>query len=357
MRSIVQQIQGVNVAEKKFPFLINFQQYRYPPKISLEQASSQATAVYKSSLMNGKSIIDMTGGMGIDTYYFSLLFENTTYLEPNIDLFNISKYNFEVLKANNIDAQSITCETYLDKKTQLFDWVYIDPSRRISGNRKTSIHNYEPNIVTLKDDLLKTGKNVMIKMSPMQDISECIKVLGNVSHVWIVSNNNEVKELLIQIGQEACDNPKLTVKDVGNKYNFEVSTDIKSRRVEIENGPVKKYIYQPYSSIVKAELQNSLAAANKLYKIHNNTQLFTSDILKKKYLGRIFEVEILTTPNRKLISTHLRENKANIITKNFPLSPKELAKKLKLKDGGSDYLLAFTDFNEKKRVAICNRIQ
>jgi len=154
MKSIVQQIQGQKVAAKKFPFLLKCNHYIYPPKVSLEQASSQQTANFKADLMEGDTFVDLTGGMGIDSFLLGNKFKECVYLEPNEQLFRSTIHNFEQLGYGQCVGENMTAEQFLSTNRKVFDWAYIDPSRRIEGNRKTSIDNYEPNIVSLKDQLL-----------------------------------------------------------------------------------------------------------------------------------------------------------------------------------------------------------
>jgi len=323
MRSVVQQIQGQKVAIKKYPFLLDYVQYIYPPKVSLEQASSQQTADYKADMISGGSFVDLTGGMGIDSFLLGRKFKECLYLEPNKKLFSTTMHNFEQLGYHQCKGQNITAEEFLNTNSQVFDWVYIDPSRRVDGNRKTSIENYEPNIVSLKDQLLATGKHVMIKLSPMQDISECISVLEYVEKVWIISIKNDVKELLLKLGKEKNDNPEIVAVDLAiDKMEF--CANYQDRITEIDWSLTKKYIYQPASALVKSELHNKYAKSLDLDKLHPNTQLYTSD--------------------------------ANVITKNYPMSSAQLVTKLKIKNGGDDYLLAFTDMENRKLIVICNRV-
>ena len=202
MKIIAQQIQGHKIAKKKFPFLLKVDQYIYPKKESLEQASSERTAHFKPKLIKGKSFVDLTGGMGIDTNLLGKSFESCTYIEPDRDLHDSTKWNFAQMGFDQCETFNERCEEFLESNTKRFDWAYIDPSRRIDGNRKTSIANYEPNIIVLKPKLLDVSDNVMVKLSPMQDISEGIRELQNVHKVWVVSVRNEVKELLLHLKPE-----------------------------------------------------------------------------------------------------------------------------------------------------------
>ena len=356
MKFLVRQIQGKKVATTKFPFLLDHKIFIYPPKVSLEQASSERIANYKADIIEGKSFVDLTGGMGIDSYLLGRKFQECHYVEPNKDLFESTTKNFTTLGYNQCTCTNNTAEEFLKTNKIQFDWVYIDPSRRIEGNRKTSITNYEPNIVALKDQLLSAGKNVMIKLSPMQDISECILVLEQIEFVWVISIKNDVKELLLQLGINKNNNPQINVIDL-DKQSSSYQAKYLERVVTTESSTTKKYIYQPAAALVKSELHNRNADSLGLQKLHPNTQLYTSDNLVQSYFGRVFEVRAVISSNRKELRKHLPNMKANVIAKNYPLNPQELISKLKIKEGGEDYLIAFTDVSSKKVLTVCDRLK
>lgn len=356
MKTIVQQIQGRKIAKKKFPFLLPIDQYRYPKKESLEQASSEITALYKSKLLSGKSFVDLTGGMGIDTYLLGRHFDSCVYLEPNKNLFSNTTFNFRQLAFTQCTPQNTTCEEFLDTNNDHFDWAYIDPSRRIEGSRKTSIHNYEPNLVELQHKIGAIADNIMVKLSPMQDISECLSTLENIHEIWVISIKNEVKELLLHIKKGAAPSPKINAVDIHNDNVQNLTSPFADRIITTSFGPIKTYLYQPSSAIVKAELQNIYGNQLGLQKLNVNTHLFTSDEKIEDYQGRVFVVKDKISLNKKDLKKVLPQMKANVITKNFPLSASDLIRKYKLKDGGSEYLIAFTDFEGNKVCLHCHRI-
>jgi 16S rRNA G966 N2-methylase RsmD len=356
MKFLVQQIQGKRIAVSKFPFLLDHKTFIYPPKVSLEQASSEKIAIFKADLIEGETFADLTGGMGIDCYLLGRKFQDCQYIEPNKELFQSTIHNFKILNYNHCKGINSTAEQFLKNNKNQYDWIYVDPSRRIGGNRKISIINYEPNIVALKDQLLAASKKVMIKLSPMQDISECISVLEHVEKVWVISIKNDVKELLLQLGNQRNSNPKIIVVDL-DKQISNYAAQYLDRAINIEYSITKKYIYQPSASLVKSELHNRNAKSLGLQKLHPNTQIYTSDRLVESYFGRVFEVQAILSSNKKELKKHLPGMKANVIAKNYPLSPQQLISKLKLKEGGEDYLLAFTDATGKKILTVCNRLK
>jgi len=357
MREIVQQIQGMQVAQRKFPFLLKVSQFKYPTKTSLEQASSELTALFKASLMNGDTMVDLTGGMGIDTYLLGRKFKKCAYVEPNAQLFKNNLHNFAQLNFGHCHMHHMSCETFLETNTEHYDWAYIDPSRRIEGSRKTSITSYVPNIVDLQDQINQIADHVMIKLSPMQDISECIELLKNVHTIWVLSVKNEVKELLLHCAtQDVPHSPTIKAIDLaGNQVQrFECKFDLRHYKATV--GIPQLYLYQPNAAIIKAELQNRYAAQLGLLKLHENTQLYTSSVHIPDYMGRVFKVRAYISLQKKELRRALPNLKANIITKNFPWSPEEIRKKYKIEHGGNDYLIGFTNDQGKKMIAICDRL-
>ena len=356
MKTIVRQIQGRKVAKKKFPFLLPVEQYRYPKKESLEQASSETTALFKSKLIKGKSFVDLTGGMGIDTFLLGRSFDSCVYIEPNEQLYSTTSQNFEHLGYFQCKTLNTSCEDFLESNTDHFDWAYIDPSRRIDGSRKTSIHNYEPNLVELQQKIGAIADNILVKLSPMQDISECLNTLNNIHEIWVISIKNEVKELLLHMKVGADTSPRITAVDINSNGEQTYSSLFADRISDIALSPIKNYLYQPSSAIVKAELQNVHSVHLNLEKLNTNTQLYTSDELKEAYQGRVFSVIEQLSLNKKDLKKALPQMKANVITKNFPLSASDLIRKYKLKEGGSEYLIACTDWEGNKICMHCHRI-
>jgi len=356
MKMIARQIQGRKIAKNKFPFLLNVHQYRYPKKESLEQASSEISAVFKSKIISGKTFIDLTGGMGIDTYLLGRNFDSCTYLEPNLDLYKSTTQNFEHLCFDQCTTYNSSCEEFLQVNKKKFDWAYIDPSRRVDGKRKTSIFNYEPNLVDLQQKITSITDNLLVKLSPMQDISECVNALEHVHQIWVVSIKNEVKELLLHIKVNSPVSPDIIAVDISKDRTTQYSSPFDKRIERVNLNTLGKYLYQPGFAIIKAELQNRYAQSLGLKKLHKNTQLFTSDHAVEGFIGRTFLVKEKISLNKKEVKRALPKMQANVITKNFPLSPQELIRKYKLKAGGNEYLIAFTDLENNKVVAICERI-
>ena len=356
MKELITQIQGRQIAKNKFPFLLHFNQYIYPPKISLEQASSEITAKFKSKLISGKSFVDLTGGMGIDAYLLGKSFQKSTYVEPNQELCQRTKHNYGILKYSHCTCYNTSCEAFLELNDLTFDWAYLDPSRRIEGNRKISIHNYEPNVVELQDRLNDKARNVMIKLSPMQDVSKCVEVIKGIKDIYIISVKSEVKELLLCISKGFDKEPRIHAVDISSRGEVSFSYDFRHRNKQVDYDKVQHYLYQPSPSLIKSELQNRYNEQFGIKKLHPNTQLYTSKTYVKNYFGRVFKVRESIKLDKKILNKILPNRQVNVISKNFPLSSSDIINKYNLRPGGELYLIAFTNYLSEKKATICERI-
>lgn len=284
---IINQINGIQKAKNKLPEFYNNPNIVYPATLSIEQCSSEQTANYKSSLIRhaelvSASILDLTGGFGIDSYYFSKKAKQVTYIEPNKELFTIVQQNFTTLNTPNTKLINSTCEEFLKSTKEKFDIAYIDPSRRKENQKVFMLTDCTPNIVELQNRIFKIGPKIFVKTSPILDIKQSIKELKTVSEVWVVSVNNECKEVLYLLEDKTTNNPKINtvniplfkneeiplsrgVKGVLNEqlFQFNFKTE-ESSTVDFSN-PLN-YLYEPNASILKAGAFKSIAKAYGLKK-------------------------------------------------------------------------------------------
>lgn len=357
MRVAATQIEGRHIATNKLPSWAAVEGVIYPPRLSMEQCSSEATARYKASLTQGKLLTDLTGGFGIDCSYMSEHFESTTYVERNSELCDIALHNFALLckPIQVINGQSEEVLKSLAKQ----DWIFIDPARRSkSGAKVAALSDCEPDVCQMEDLLLEKAERVMIKCSPMLDISQAIRDLHSVSEVHVVSVNNECKELLFILGNSQREEITIHTINFRNDHTqtFSYTVTDETKATCDYTASVGRYLYEPNSSMMKAGCFRLPAARWKLKKLHNNTHLYTSDILVKEFPGRIFEVESIDGFGKnelKQLSSRLK--KANIAVRNFPERPEALRKRLKLSDGGDIYLFATTLDNERHVIIQCRK--
>ena len=353
---IIEQIEAKKRCQKKLPTWFNAKNIYYPNKLNIEQTSSETTAEYKSKLVSGKTLIDLTGGFGVDAYYFSKQVENVTHCEINTELSEIVNHNFKALKVSNIKCINENGIEALKRIDKTFDWIYIDPSRRDSSKQKVFLlSDCEPNIKTFQGLFFKYSKNVMIKTSPLLDLSATLLDLKHVKEIHVVAVNNEVKELLWILERDFEGNAKVkTVNIKKNQFqNFEFTFNNESEAAAIYSQPLT-YLYEPNAAVLKSGSFNSVSEILNIPKLHKHSHLYTSEKLVD-FPGRQFKIDKLLPFNKKAFSKE-RITKANITTRNFPLSVNDIRKKLKVKDGGELYLFFTTNINDEKIILVCSKL-
>lgn len=351
VKELIEQIESRKKAEKKLPLWFISEGIYFPPKVNLEQTSSQQTAQYKASLLNGNRLADITGGFGVDTFYFSEKFNHVDYFEKNEQLADIAKINFEKLNRKNITVHNADGLLNLVYK---YDVIYIDPSRRDDVKGKVFyLTDCHPNIPEHLDSLFNFSETILIKTSPMLDLSVGLSELRNVAEIHVVAVNNEVKELLwlLKKGFSAYPNVKtINLK----KENTEIFNFMWKQPFEEIYGNAERFLYEPNAAILKSGAFHLLAEAFKVRKLHKHTHLFTSEALRR-FPGRIFNIENIIPYNKKNMKD-LAIKKANITTRNFPESVDQLRKKYKINDGGETYLFFTTFLDDEKMVLVCKKL-
>ena len=355
VQELASQIVSKKKCQKKLPTWFQTENIYYPAKVHIEQTSSEITAKYKSSLINGTSVIDITGGFGVDAFYLSKKIASVTHCEVNTDLSTIVNNNYQQLKTENIHLISGDGIQYLKKSNKKYDWMYIDPSRRNNSNNKVFLlKDCLPNIPDNLDFLFSKTKNILIKNSPILDISKTIEELKFVKEIHIVAIANEVKELLFILEKNYIDNIIIKTINFNKKRNQLFDFQYLNNNISNYSEP-KKFIYEPNSAILKSGGFHEISNQFNLEKLHPHSHLYTSNTLIE-FPGRTFLVEKNCQYNKKEIKKYLKENKANITTRNFPETVLQIRKKTKIKDGGSQYLFFTTLKNENLKVLVCSQI-
>jgi 16S rRNA G966 N2-methylase RsmD len=355
-KSLATQIQAKKKAEKKLPTWFNTNNIYYPSPISIEQTSSEITAKYKATLIDGKSLIDVSGGFGVDSFYFSKKIESVIHSEINESLSKIVSHNYKQLGANSIKTNAGDGIDYIAKQgPDTFDWIYVDPSRRHDQKGKVFfLKDCLPNVPKHLEMLFKKGKNILLKTAPLLDITAGLKELSNVKEIHIVAVKNEVKELLWILERGYDDNTIIYTINLDSQhppfqFNFpDISIDT------ITLASPKQYLYEPNSAILKAGGFNSTAKQFGLEKLHQHSHLYTSNSLFE-FPGRVFKVLEQLAYDKKILLEMLKGKTANITTRNFPESVEQLRKKFKIKDGGDLYIFFTTNFEDKKIVLFCSK--
>ncbi|WP_299242581.1 class I SAM-dependent methyltransferase [uncultured Aquimarina sp.] len=354
IQELAQQINGRLKAKNKLPLWHQTKGIYYPPTLNLEQTSSETTAIYKSELVSGDTLIDLTGGFGIDDYFFSKKLKRIIHCELNPILSEISSHNFQVLGVNNIETHTGDGLKILENHEDI-DWIYIDPSRRNDSKGKVFfLEDCLPDVPANLDFLFSKSNHILIKTSPLLDIHSGIKALQFVKQIHVVALNNEVKELLwiLEKGTK-MDTIIRTINLVKNEQiQFSFSLKEESDITPKFSLP-KKYIYEPNAAIMKAGGFCSISKVYELEKLHNHSHLYTSD-QKIEFPGRSFEV-LSVLPYQKQTIKKEKITKANITTRNFPETVSAIRKKFKIKDGGTTYLFFTTNCNDEKIVLVCNK--
>jgi len=355
----IRQINGKQKIKSKIPSFFRNEDILYPAQLSLEQSSSESTAKYKSTLCEGKSLTDLTGGFGVDCYFLSQRFEQVSYVEQNTELCEIAGHNFKVLGCPNIEIHNTTSEKFLTEMLHS-DWIYIDPARRSESGKKTVLlSDCEPDVSALSKLLQQKTSKVMIKLSPMLDITAALRELSDTTEIHVISVDNECKEILLILNSISNENPKIKTINISKNKTFQIfeCNSEKESACKIEySSSVEKYLYEPNSSVMKSGLFKSVGSSFSLSKLHVNTHLYTSLEHKTDFPGRVFEVvKIWGNTKQELKELVLKIPKANISVRNFPLTVEEIRKKIKIKDGGEIYLFACTLADGKKAIIECRK--
>lgn len=345
----LRQIEARQLLQKKVPEWSANEDLLFPAHLSIEQCSSEATARYKANLWEGKTLVDLTCGLGIDTYYLSQRFQETDAVERQPELCTLARHNFGVLQTR-INVHNKTAENYLEQ-CEPKDCIYLDPARRDQQGRKTvSISDCTPDVVALQDLLLQKADTVMVKLSPMLDIAQALQELKHVKEIHVLSVRNECKELVFVLKHGFLGRPTLYAVNLLTQqpmvcFSHEEERDCSLR---LSDG-VGRYLYEPNTALMKAGCYKLLAYRFDVLKLHKNSHLYTSDSLVPDFAGRIFEVEDWTPYHKKVKQLLLPGiDHANLTVRNFPITVDTLRKTMKIKEGGDVYLFATTLRNEEK---------
>ncbi len=353
-RELAEQIQSRRKCKAKLPLWYETHNIVYPPTLSIEQSSSERAARYKASLIKGDRLIDLTGGFGVDSYYFSKKFNRVVHVEMDRELHGVVRHNLEILNADNVSCICGDSMTYLKSSTKSFDWSYLDPSRR--DERKERVFRLEdcsPNLLENLELILSRSDRVLVKLAPFMDISQAVNQLKNVYEVHILAIENEVKELLFLLGGNPGISQEIKAVNLMDSGS-EILSGYLSDPNDIQYGPVQAYLYEPNAAIRKAGLYAALSSQYELYKLHPNSHLFTGSELIE-FPGRTFRVVREVRYNAKRLKKELGLQRANITTRNFHDSVAQIRKRTGIKEGGQDYLFFTTDHRGSPVVLQCTK--
>jgi len=355
IQEIAAQIESKKKAQTKLPTWFKKPFIYYPNKLNLEQTSSEITANYKLQLVSGNHLIDLTGGFGVDTYYFSKKIKKVTHCEINNDLSEIVEHNYKILELDNIITVAEDGLTYLKNQDQFYDWIYVDPSRRSDVKGKVfMLEDCLPNIPENLETLFKFSNHILIKASPMLDLTKAINELEFVKEIHVVAVDNDVKELLFIC--EKSYKGQIFIKTVNHKKTSDEYFESTFNASLPSNYSLPQtYLYEPNSAILKAGLFDEVSNQLKTFKLHNNSHLYTLNKLIK-FPGRSFKIIQTMSYNLKELKKSFPFTKANITIRNFPETVAKIRKKTKIKEGGDQYLFFTTDCKDKHIIIHCEKV-
>ncbi|GAB4017805.1 SAM-dependent methyltransferase [Spirosoma migulaei] len=373
LKKLASQIVARQKAKEKLPSWYANDQLIFPPALSVEQASSERTARYKASLVQGELLVDLTGGMGVDTWAFAQQVNQVVYIEHQPELAALAAHNLPLLGLENVTVQTGNGLALLENptpntsqvssSTNQADWIYLDPHRRDEqGGRVVSLENCEPDITQpgTVSALLKLAGKILIKTSPLLDINLAVRQLsGFVESVHIVALQGEVKEILFTLSNQLItkDNIKFNTVNLLNDKDILLQFQWQDElTANVQLGDPQRYLYEPNAAVLKAGAFRLVASRFGLTKLAPNSHLYTSNELKPDFPGRIFLLQEICKPDQKALKMAVPDLKANLTVRNFPQTVAELRKKLSLREGGSVYILATTLLNGDKRLLITQKI-
>ena len=345
--SVVDQIIGRRKSREKLPSYFAHIDILYPPSINIEQTSSEVTASYKAQLLltsfpNHDTIVDLSGGFGIDSLAFSKIFKDVIHVEPDGDLQALARYNHQQLGGSNISYVNQQAERFLEVMSEV-SAAFIDPSRRKASKKVYSFHDCVPDVTALQTDIFRRTNVLLVKASPMHDIQLALREIHNVQRVVVLAVDNEVRELLFLALRGFEDKPILSAVNITSSNTVAIDFSIADEELaEAALDELKSYLYEPNAALLKAGAFKLTSRRFGVGKLHVNTHLYTADSLVEDFPGKIFRVISKLKGDDKLVRTYFPDGKANVVVRNYPSTPDELKKKLRLRDGGEKYLFGFT---------------
>jgi predicted O-methyltransferase YrrM len=341
---LAEQIEGRQKAKHKLPHWFKSDKVVFPPRISMEQCSSELTAIFKASLVKGDSLVDLTGGFGVDDWAFAQQFKEVVYLEQQMHLAELAKHNFEQLGCENVKVVMEDSMVFIENTTQQFDCIYLDPARRKETQKVYKLADCEPNVENILPLLWQKTNQILLKCSPLLDIDLAAKSLNHLTKVIVVAVENECKELLFLLQKN--EEKSFEIEAVNLKLNGETNRFVYQKKEEEIATPTYGnplvFLFEPNAAILKSGAFKIIALKFNLLKLHPNSHLYTASMPCDDFPGRKFKISACLPFSKNQIKKMKLPLKANITTRNFPYSTTELRKMTHIKDGGDIYLFFTT---------------
>ncbi len=357
VRNVVPCIAALRKLRIKVPLWFRFD-LDIPPALSVEQASSEIAARFKASLFSGQRMLDLTGGVGVDAFFWSASFEEVFYVERDPELAESARHNFALLGAKNIRVLTAEAESFLHFGTDTFDLIYLDPARRDENRQRMfRLEECSPNVLTLRERLLQRAPRVLIKAAPLLDLSLAMEQLQYVTRIWVVSVAGEVKEVLLLLERTRIAPDEVPIEAVAISHRGERRRFVYSRAEERTNEPTfaspKAYLYEPDAAVLKAGAFKTFAVRYGLEKLSPHAHLYTSASYISGMPARAFAIEAVEKYDKRAVQRYLPEKRANVIVRHFPDTAEQTRKRLGLSEGGDRYLFGTTTFDGQKILILC----
>ena len=354
LSKLASQIQARQKLALKLPFWVSHTNLFFPPSISLEQASSEATANFKANIVHG-NVLDASGGMGVDSAAFAKKANQVVYVERQQGLKEITAYNHAQLGFSNIQHILGDGLAYLNQADSKFDFIYLDPARRnVKGDKVLLFKDCEPNVLDFLP-IIQDKSQLLLKTSPLLDLERAILELNGVDKIWVICVKNEVKEILFLKSKDATHDPLIEVIELNSKSSYLFSgTLVTEKSKQTKLGQISNFLYEPHPGLLKAGFFKSVETED-IFKLNSNTHLYSSKDLDTKFPGKSFHVIETGPVHIGWLMKHLPNKQVNISTRNFPGKPDDLRKKLKLSDGGDLTLFGYRNHQNQVELALTQK--
>lgn len=356
------QIECRRKASKKLAETLQNKQFLFPNTLSAEQCTSDLLSKFHAMLIDdGVSMVDLTCGLGIDVYHFAKKAKHVIAVERIPEIAKVVTHNANILGLSNVSMENIDCCEFIKRTDVHFDVAFIDPARRgDSGKRLYALSDCEPDVTVIIDDIKRICDKLIIKVSPMLDISQIKRELSEVSEIYTIGTPQECKEIIAVLDftakEESEDIHAVTLtKDEVVKFSFE-QNDLNS----VPNYKIPQeqwYIYEPFPSIMKAAPFRLLSEKYNISKLHSNTHLYTSQVCENDFPGEIFKIEkIIPFSSKEIKKFSVQYPQINVATRNFFMSADDLRRKLKVKDGGDKRVFGCTILDGSRQLIIATKV-
>ena len=359
MKRVIEHLEGRKRARSKLPSWYSHKDIFYPSKLSIEQCSSESSAIYKAGLATGSSLTDLTGGFGVDCAAFAGRMKQVDYYERDPLYCLAAENNFKALGLDNITIHHADSTLHIGEI--LSDTIYVDPHRRGEYDRRLyDIRDCEPDVTKLKEGLLEHCRRLMVKLSPMADISQTLHLLPECREIHIVSVKNECKEILAILEKEGGGPVRICASEIeggGEIHSFSFLTEEEEACTAGIAEEPEAFLYEPYSSVIKSGAFKLLAQRYGTPKLGKNSHLYTGKVPDPGFPGRKFRIcSCMSLSAKELRKLSKVYPQANITVRNFPLSVNEIRKISRIKEGGDVYIFATTLSDDRKIYIICKKI-